>query len=109
MSEPMIRVVTGTASDDAVTGPSDLWGIAVSGSLSTTAIIRVYDNVSFSAGTVVVQLQTNVISTATDPDVFERYSAILFPRPIRCSRAVSVAVDAGVERYWLYLGGGANA
>ena len=108
MSEPMIRAVTGTASDDAVTGPADLWGIAVSGSLSATATIRVYDNISFSAGTVVLQLQTNAINGGA-ASTFERYKEIMLPRPIRCSRAISIAADAGVERYWIYLGGGANA
>ena len=108
MSEPMIRAVTGTASDDAVTGPADLWGIAVSGSISTTAIIRVYDNISFSAGTVVLQLQTNAINGGA-VSTFERHAKFMLDRPIRCSRAVSIAADAGVERYWIYLGGGENA
>ena len=104
MAESTIRALTGTASDDAIAPAGELWGLAVAGSLSTTAIIQVYDNISTSAGVVVAQLQTSGVA-GTGPSTFETFSAMLFPRPIRMTRGISISASGGVTRYWLYLGG----
>ena len=107
MSDGPISVITGTVSDDAITGPTSVWGIAVDGSLSSTAIIQLHDNVSFT-GTILVQIQTNGVG-GTGPSTFEKYTAMLFPCPVRFSRALSVTASAGVTRYWIYVGGHTGA
>lgn len=107
MIDSAISVITGTISDDALHGPVEVWGLAVDGSLSTTAIVQLHNNASFT-GTVLVQIQTNGVA-GTGPSTFEKYTAILFPRPVRFSRALSVTASAGVTRYWVYIGGRAGA
>lgn len=103
MADAVIKPITGTASDDALHGVCQVWGLAVEGSLSATAIVQLHDNVSFT-GTIVVQLQTNIVS-GTGSGAFEIYKEIIFPRPIRFTRALSVTASAGVARYWVYIGG----
>jgi len=60
MSDGPISVITGTVSDDAIAGPASVWGVAVDGSLSSTAIIQLHDNVSFT-GTILVQIQSDTL------------------------------------------------
>jgi hypothetical protein len=103
MADAVLKTLTGTVSDDALSGPCQVWGIAVDGSLSTTAIIQLHDNIS-STSTIIAQLQTNGVA-GTGPSTFEKFTAMLFPRPVRFSSALSVTASAGVTRYWVYIGG----
>ena len=105
MADALIRSVTGTVTDESVAGAGggQLWGLAVSGSLSTAAIVRVYDG-SGSANVVIAQIETNPVGNGAS-NTFETYKSVMFPRPIRFSRALGVTATAGVARYWLYLGG----
>lgn len=104
---PQISVLTGTASDDALHGPCDVWGLAVDGSISATAIVQLHNNVS-STNTVLVQVQTNAVNGGA-ASTFERHKSIIFPAPIRFNRALSVTANAGVTRYWVYVSGRAGA
>lgn len=102
-----ISVITGTVSDDALHGPCDVWGVMLDGSSSGVAVIQLHNNISFT-GTVLVQLATNIVQVSS-PNTTEKFSALMFPQPIRFSRALSITADAGVGRYWILIGGRAGA
>jgi hypothetical protein len=104
MADAVIKALTGTISDDALSGPCQVWGVSLSGSSSTTAIITLNDNISTSATVALVKLQTN--ATHGGPvSTFEKEITIIFPRPVRFSSALSVGASAGVESYRIYTGG----
>lgn len=107
MIDSAISVITGTASDDALHGPCEVWGVTVAGSISVTAVVQLHNNVSFT-GTVLVQVQTNPVGNTATPR-FELLQTTMFPRPIRFNRALSVTADDNVGRYWIYIGGRGGA
>jgi hypothetical protein len=104
MAEGAIKSLTGTVSDDALSGPCQVWGVSLSGSNSSTAIITLNDNISTSATVALVKLQTNAINGGP-VSTYEKEKEIIFPRPVRFSSALSVGASGGVESYRIYIGG----
>jgi len=103
MADAILRSLTGTASDDALHGPCQVWGLAVASSGSATVNIQLHDNVS-STGTIIVQLSTKIVSAGATPQS-TKYELQMFNRPLRFSTAMSITADANVTRYWVFIGG----
>ena len=100
MRDQQLRVIKGTTSDiQAAEGPCDVWGIIIEGTTTAIARVDLYDHVSTS-GTIIVSITTNTPNGTN----FEKTTGVMFPRPVRFSKALSIDMT-GTENFWVYVTG----
>ena len=100
MADHQLRVIQGTTSDlQAADGPCDVWGVIIEGTTTAVASVDLHDNVSTTL-TVLVTIST----TTGNGTNFEKMTGVMFPRPVRFTKAISVNMT-GTERFFIYVAG----
>ena len=102
--DAQLRVIQGTTTDlgagtSSGEGPCDVWGVIIEGTTTGVTQVALHDNVSTTL-TVLVFISTSL----TNATAFEKQKAVMFPRPVRFSKAMSVDVT-GTERFFIYVAG----
>ena len=101
MRDQQLRVLQGTTVDvQALDGPVDVWGVIVEGTTTAAAAVDLHDNVSTTL-TVLVTVSTVTAGSGT---AFQKMTSVMFPRPVRFSKALSVNMTA-TERFFIYVTG----